>query len=137
VTLLIDLNLDQYESHDIRRLGQNLPPSLQQYNVLLSNPLHNLSSYFQMNQPAPSSALITVQPATMPHQQHPGTSAVDSPTTMPKHHVPLQHHHTHPKLPVRGQSPEEHTTRQRTESHHQMSRSSPQRQLSPKVSVLN
>lgn len=126
------LALDQYEVH--RKGGQSIVPSVQQpqYNVLLSNPLHNLTSYFHM-QPAVSAAnpaLVSVQPTAMPHQQ-PTTSVSSS--IMPKPHPPIQHHHTHPKLAVKEESPEP-PPRQRTESHHQMSRSSPQRQLSPKVS---
>jgi hypothetical protein len=129
------LNLDQYEVH--RKDAQSVMPNAQQpqYNVLLSNPLHSLTNYFQM-QPvvsAPNPVLVSVQPTAMPHHQQPTTS-VSSPI-MPNRHPPIQHHHTHPKLAIR-ESPEP-PARQRTESHHQMSRSSPQRQLSPKVSFIS
>lgn len=125
---------DQYEAHGLKSKQEPMT-NVQQYNVLLSNPLHNLQSYFQIHPTTltPNPALVTIQPVAMPQQQ-PVTTITSSPI-MSKHHLSGQHHHTHPKFSVRDQSPEN-TSRHRMETHSQMSRSSPQRQASPKVGVF-
>lgn len=71
-----------------------------------------------------ASNLTTVQPTLISHEQ---PSTLGSPI--------MQKQHTHPKMTVREHSPD--GPRHRTESHHQMSQSSPQRQLSPKVGFVH